>query len=222
MDRPAIHCLPEEKSRKRLLKPNAVPDCNLPTIEVPKLLSKTQLVVDSNSIASQESHVIDHDYVSYHNDAAWEEHDYARTESFEYNHNLETHNYQNITKYYETKIKKLTENCEHVIRKFSALKKKYKLLQKENFRLKTTKHQVTSLKKKIHTTINPSTIDHYFHGNKRSTIYSREDIAVAAVLKSISKKAYNVRFYFDYLFSLYFYDLNLQGLKEMLYHSTHF
>ena len=94
---------------------------------------------------------------------------------------------RNNNKSYCNHIKK----CELVLKKFSSLKQRYLKLKKENRYLKSKNYIKKVMKAKLsEKSINAGTVGMLVSGGKKSKMYRREDISVAAVLKSMSRKAY--------------------------------
>ena len=82
------------------------------------------------------------------------------------------------------------QNCEEAIMHYLALKQENQKLKKEIKFLKTKKHENSIVFKHLHGKTNPATAAMLVTGGRGKKLYSREDVAVAAVLKNMSCKTY--------------------------------
>ena len=84
----------------------------------------------------------------------------------------------------------IVENCERAVMHYLSLKQENRTLKKEIKYLKSKKHEKSVISKHLQAKTNPATAAMLVTGGRGKKLYSREDVAVAAVLKSMSRKTY--------------------------------
>ena len=112
-----------------------------------------------------------------------------------YNNNcLQEHDYWNNQNTKDSSTNndnvRLITNCKTTIKHFLSLKKENNRLQTEIKYLKSSAHERSILMKYLNGKTTPATAGMIATGRRGKLMYSREDISVAAVLKSMSRKTY--------------------------------
>ena len=130
----------------------------------------------------------DHDYCRSNNNSS--EEDYSKTNS----NNNEDHDYCSNNNSSETQdyIRKLIRNSETTIKKYVKVKKQNIELRKIIRRLKSKKYLNQQLSAMLSGKTNPATAAMLVTGGRGKKKYTREDVAVAAVIRATSRRTYKM------------------------------
>ena len=148
---------------------------------------------DNDSTTSNDNNTLNNNDQDNNNIIEHPDHDYCHKEIV--NNNTSSNNSttaNNKTADNNTNINNLRtiQNCERAIMHYLSLKQQNRTLKKEIKVLKSKKHEKSVVFKHLRAKTNPATAAMLVTGGRGKKLFSREDVAVAAVLKSMSRKTY--------------------------------